>query len=274
MMIADALQSLFAEAPLRIAHPHRDVLRVTGKDSARWLQALVTADVLSMPTGAQCYALLLEKKGRIVADLYMQRTLEGYDLSIAQEVFENVEQVFERHIIMEDVELTRVELGVLIETFEAVAVSGGKYPRGRAAACFTWETSDSSALDATSPEGRGVRAVLGVPAFGVEFDTRDYPQEAGFGVPEVSMSKGCYLGQEVVCMIQMRGSVSRALHVVTFEQQAPVGDLKNGHVQAGSIRGVGQIAEHSLGFAMLKRASAEPGTRLADAEGRACTVVA
>jgi folate-binding protein YgfZ len=46
-----------------------------------------------------------------------------------------------------------------------------------------------------------------VPRFGVDFDDTTYPQEASLEKTAVSFDKGCYLGQEVVCMLEMRGHV-------------------------------------------------------------------
>ena len=48
-------------------------------------------------------------------------------------------------------------------------------------------------------------------AFGVDFDDKTYPQEASLEKRAVSFDKGCYLGQEVVCMLEMRGHVKRKL---------------------------------------------------------------
>lgn len=271
MNIAHALESLLAHGAVAIAHPHRQTLSVRGADSARWLQALITADVLAMREGAQCYALLLEKKGRIVSDLYLQKRANGYDVSIHSSVFAQVVETFDRHVIMEDVELQTTELGVLVEEF----ISGtSAYPHGSAQAAFSWVPEPRhNAVDAESALGRGLRAVLRAPAFAQEFDARDYPQEAGIESPTVSMSKGCYLGQEVVCMIQMRGSISRKLRAVLSPDGQISGDLHRDSVAAGAMRSLGQWNGTNLGFAMLKRTFGEPGVSLHDAAGHPCTVL-
>ncbi|HEY6079381.1 MAG TPA: tRNA-modifying protein YgfZ, partial [Polyangiaceae bacterium] len=51
----------------------------------------------------------------------------------------------------------------------------------------------------------------GLGSFGVDFDQRDNPHEASLDRVAVSWTKGCYLGQEVVCMQDMRGKVKRRL---------------------------------------------------------------
>lgn len=58
-----------------------------------------------------------------------------------------------------------------------------------------------------------------VPRYGVDFDEKLYPQEAGLEKRAVSFSKGCYLGQEVVHTLEIRGRANRRL--TAFEIEAP-----------------------------------------------------
>lgn len=51
------------------------------------------------------------------------------------------------------------------------------------------------------------------PQYGVDYDESDRPHEANLDQRAVSWTKGCYLGQEVVCMQQMRGKVKRRASV-------------------------------------------------------------
>ena len=77
-----------------------------------------------------------------------------------------------------------------------------------------------------------VRVRAAVPRFGVDFDETTYPQEAALETRAVSFQKGCYLGQEIVCMLEMRGHVKRklvSLAVAVSEPplpHAPVDDAK------------------------------------------------
>ena len=69
-----------------------------------------------------------------------------------------------------------------------------------------------------------LRLERGVPRFGVDFDDKMYPQEAALEKAAVSFDKGCYLGQEVVCMLEMRGHVKRKLASVVVDDDGPTGD--------------------------------------------------
>jgi folate-binding protein YgfZ len=110
-----------------------------------------------------------------------------------------------------------------------------------------------------------LRLERAVPRFGVDFDAQTYPQEAGLEKTAVSFDKGCYLGQEVVCMLQMRGHVKRKLAAVVLEgAEAP---LAGAAVTDEAGAAVGEVTSaapsptlgKTVALAMIKRAQAEPG---------------
>ena len=61
----------------------------------------------------------------------------------------------------------------------------------------------------TAYEAARVRA--GVPRQGLDIDEKTIPQEAFLERDAVSFTKGCFLGQELVCRIDTRGRVNRLL---------------------------------------------------------------
>ncbi|HLJ07642.1 MAG TPA: folate-binding protein [Acidimicrobiia bacterium] len=61
-------------------------------------------------------------------------------------------------------------------------------------------------------EAARVRA--GVPRQGLDIDERTIPQEAFLELDAVSFTKGCFLGQELVCRIDSRGHVNRLLRTL------------------------------------------------------------
>jgi folate-binding protein YgfZ len=66
-----------------------------------------------------------------------------------------------------------------------------------------------------APVGTGAfeaaRVAAGVPRQGVDTNERTIPQEAFLERDAVSFTKGCFLGQELVCRIDTRGHVNRYL---------------------------------------------------------------
>ena len=121
-----------------------------------------------------------------------------------------------------------------------------------------------------------VRIEHGLPRFGVEFDTTHYPQEAALEKLAVSFQKGCYLGQEVVYMLQERGHVKRKL--VPLDLDAGELPVAGAAVTTAAGEVVGEIRSATLGpssgkpvaIAMVKWAQAKAGTELNVAARRRC----
>ena len=60
------------------------------------------------------------------------------------------------------------------------------------------------------------RVKAGVPRQGIDMDEKTIPQEAFLERDAVSFTKGCFLGQELVCRIDSRGHVNRLLRGLTI----------------------------------------------------------
>jgi folate-binding protein YgfZ len=55
------------------------------------------------------------------------------------------------------------------------------------------------------------RIEAGIPRFGMDMDSSNFPQECGIEASAVSYNKGCYIGQEVLNRIHTLGHVNRGL---------------------------------------------------------------
>ncbi len=252
------------------------VLRVDGPDRVSWLNGLVTCDVTKLIPGRAMYGLVVEKKGKILSDLLLASTEEAILIGAPRERASAVLDVFDHHLIMESCEIARVH-----ESMQAVwgpraaeRVAGRasvEHDRsGHGGVIVVLPEGDEPAFRETfpgvvaSPEGAtAARVAAGVPAFGVDFGIDTYPQEASLEHVAVSFTKGCYMGQEVVFMLQNRGRAKRRLvrlrldapagaqAAVVSEAGDPLGDLTS----AAVVEGV------PLGLAMV-RAKAPDGARV------------
>jgi tRNA-modifying protein YgfZ len=61
------------------------------------------------------------------------------------------------------------------------------------------------------------RIAAGIPKLGVDIDEQTIPQEAFLERDSVSFTKGCFLGQELVCRIDTRGHVNRHLRLLRID---------------------------------------------------------
>jgi aminomethyltransferase len=62
-----------------------------------------------------------------------------------------------------------------------------------------------------------LRIEAGTPRFGREIDDRVLPAEAGLIERAVSLTKGCFPGQEPIARLQYRGHANRGLRVLALE---------------------------------------------------------
>ncbi len=208
-------------APAHYSLP-RDTLLVRGPDRKTWLDGLLTNKVTDVAPGTGGYGLLLTKQGKIVTDAFLVDNGTELFVGVAPGHGEAVRQLLDRYLVMEDAELEEPahEPSWYLGTHEA-----GSPPSTLASGVVTLgelrvELGVSGA-ELALPAASELLAGHGLGVFGVDFSERDNPHEASLDRIAVSWTKGCYLGQEVVCMQDMRGKVKRRL--VALDGDAAVG---------------------------------------------------
>jgi folate-binding protein YgfZ len=273
-----------------ILEPPLDAVVVTGKDRVRWLNGMVTCDVAKVPVGGAAYGLHVGKTGKIAAEMWIVvdagDILCGVPAGRAGELVE----ALDRYLIMEDCVIGpapgewafALALGprsgrLAEEAREAGLRAGvGRRAGGDAALIAGEPRLLEPFLLAVEGDGRGVRATaegwervrveLGIGAHGVDFDGSAYPQEAAVEADGVSFSKGCYLGQEAVFMMQERGHPPRRLVQLEVEggelpaagASVATGDgTEIGHVSSRVLSG-----ERVLALATVKWKHAKAGSEL------------
>ena len=121
------------------------------------------------------------------------------------------------------------------------------------------------------------------PRFGVDLTTETIPLEAGLLDRAISMTKGCYVGQEVIVRILHRGGGRVVKQLVKLEAEPGVtavpeagtvvldGEKETGKVTSAAI---GPAAGRVVALAYVHRESAEVGRRLTLASGQEVSVAA
>lgn len=277
MTVQEQIQAIENGALVR-AMPQLATIGVTGPERQDWLSGLVTADIKGLAPGEGCYALSVNKKGRIQAETYVvvadDRILIGVEQTLAADLVE----AMDKYLIMEDAEIALVSpswswwlahgpdaklvagsareaegvvgLAAMGEIATAIiALAPGAHPSPGELL-----TRPSGALLAT-PEGwERIRIERMLPRFGVDFELNCYPQEACLESLAVSFNKGCYLGQEAVFMLEKRGHVAKRLVRLVLDGDAPppgepiltpagesVGAVTSSIADAGKAWVIGQV---------------------------------
>jgi folate-binding protein YgfZ len=122
-----------------------------------------------------------------------------------------------------------------------------------------------------------IRIEEGFPVIGLDITEKNLPQEVGRNEKAISLTKGCYLGQEIVARIDSRGAVAKVLCGLRFESSevpAVGGELTREGQPAGQITSAAYSPgfKSSVALAYVRRPFHEPGVTLDSACGKATVV--
>jgi folate-binding protein YgfZ len=259
----------------------RGRLQIMGRDAGSFLHALVTADVLAVPSGGGVYAAYLTPLGRMISDMTLYRRGESWLVDLPPGLAAALLARLDALIFTEDVRVADVTDSTgLVSVFgpEAAEVIGRALAADAAvllglAVHSTVDLSDVTiartdaatvpAFDLIMPaaqmatltarlHGAGAieigdetvevfRLEAGRPAFGVDMDADTIPLEAGLLDRAISLTKGCYVGQEVIIRVLHRGGGRVAKRLMRLEAASADDAIAPGSVIVAGDREVGRI---------------------------------
>jgi tRNA-modifying protein YgfZ len=201
-------------APAAVARRPRAFVRVAGPEAEDYLQRMVSNDVEALEPGGSCDALLLTPKARVIAPVRLLRRADDDFLLLTEP---GLGEVVRDHLVRmrfaakADVELEEHTSSVVFGG-EAEGIPTTDY--GEPAV----EVLDAPLEPTLAEDELEVRRIeAGTPAWGKEIDHRVLPAEAGLVERAVSLTKGCYPGQEPIARLHYRGHANRGLRVLEIE---------------------------------------------------------
>ncbi len=273
----------------------RATLVVGGNDRISWLNGLFTCDLVKRAPDSAVYGLAVARSGKVMCDATVVVDEAGARvlLSVPGSAVDALRAHLDHYLVMEDAEVSP-EIGGFeawslhgphsteaLRAARAAGAIGGLIDRTGLGGAFALAplavaSTVRSSLEPFATVGdedgwEALRLERAIPRFGADFDERTYPQEAALEKVAVSFDKGCYLGQEVVCMLEMRGHVKRRLAALVFDEPAesalPARGARVTDDQGGDVGEVTSAYRsptlgRPIALAMLKRAAGEPGKEL------------
>ena len=282
---------------------------VVGDEAAIFLHRILASDVRVLAAGAGQPSLLLSSRGKVLFAFDLFRSAEGAWISVAAGRAEALLAAFDTYLFAEKVKLAnatarhaplalvgprapavvRSVTGIDVPAEDHAWIRGG-FQGGEAIVARTTVAGSTGCLVDAGPEraaelwtrlrdagatpaGVIARDILRVEAgqglYGEDVDDSVYPQEARLE-SAFSLSKGCFIGQEVVAKIDTYGGLNKRLVAlrISHDDPVPVGtrlfrDEDGEHRDLGVVTSWAYsfVLDAGLALAYVKRKHQKTGTR-------------
>src|SRR5215217_8557911 len=273
---------------------NKTVLKLTGKNPVGMLDAILT-NAVPKEENLGTYAALLNPKGRIQTDLRVLKSGTDILIDTEPEGAGAAREILDRYapfsrVEIEDLsedwgilglygprakdlvgalelaehETANLEFGGarLLAAGVAIPVPGFDLLGSTDALRAAKEHHARKGVKHASPEAyETARVEAGVPRFGADITSENFPAEASILDRAVSFSKGCYPGQETVARMLYRGHPNRTLHRLAIEGPlSPTNTIiVQNEKQVGRITSIAplQVSGKTLALGYLSR-NADP----------------
>ena len=233
---------------------HRATLRIGGEEAESFLQRLLTADLAALPPNIVHPCALLSPQGKVLHEFLIARDGDGLLIDVSRAFLPDLA----RRLM-----LYRLHAAVTFEprpsaTVRAVWDEPAPFRDARfeRAVGRSYEPGED---DATIGDWSRWRIAAGVAELGTDYAADDlFPHDVGLtGNAGVAVTKGCYVGQEVVSRMHHRGTGRRRVAVVRGAALPPPGTAL---LADGKPVGTMGSSEGGIGLAIVRT------DRVADAE--------
>ena len=239
----------------------RSVLRVTGADTHKLLQGVITNDLNGAQHGLGIHSGLLSPQGKILFDFFVVTAGDGFLVEVAKDKAAELVKRLGFYRLRAKVDITEEP------SFAVVAAWGGEPRLPEGAIAYADPRLPELGVRVLLPGGEAVASLgctvaaeadyhalrirLGVPEGGRDYVFGEaFPHDALFDqLNGVDFKKGCFVGQEVVARMQHRGMARK--RVVPVEGDAPL--IAGANVEAGGlpIGSIGSV-DGAFGLALLR----------------------
>mgnify|MGYP000560188871 CR=1 FL=1 len=229
----------------------RSVFEITGSDSQKFLQDLVTNDVSELE-GKIVYAALLSPQGKYLADFFLTRKGDTIYLDVATVMAAGLVQRLNMYKLRAEVSIAPSMLHVLrgVGTPPVGALPDPRHPD------LGWRQLTTDQGNATSINWDALRVAHMIPETGAELTSDSFILEMGFErLNGVDFRKGCYVGQEVTARMKHKTELRKGLAQVEISAPVEPGtDITADGKPAGTI--FTRTGTHALAYLRYDRAKA------------------
>jgi len=231
--------------------PGWNIVEVTGSHRERFLSSQVTSDLAVLADDESQLSALLDRTGRLQAFFFLRKNPESIQLLVPEAVAVHCVDRLESHIIADDVTIRIRDIGPMRIALGPAAVAmvdemaeGEYFPvEGWGGRGFVvWGNRDFPFAELSSKELETIGVLGGPPTWGRDVRPDQLINETALLDSAVSLTKGCFLGQETVAKVATNRGAVRA--PVLLELGGPVIDVDGAvgeWIRVGDRKRAGQI---------------------------------
>ncbi|MBO6513470.1 MAG: aminomethyltransferase family protein [Phycisphaerales bacterium] len=317
------------KAAVLFDEPHMGTLKITGSERHEFLNNMLTAKVDDLKPGQSLHSFWLNRQGRIDADLRIIETESTTYIRLDKHLAKPTADSLNNFIFAEDIEISvddslhwisihgplafellntnpiEHNINSTIKLNNTDVIADRFDLTGEIGLCLAVPTSQLETIykalleiEKVKPTGwlaiNTARIEAGHPLYNIDFGPDTLPAESGVMDSRVNLTKGCYLGQEVVARMHARNIRKQTIVAIrlddqriTTEHQDILQPLTGAYIYQPTEEGqnpIGAITSSTISpmlgaipicFAMVKDACSPPDTKLSvTAEGAyaPCTV--
>jgi len=278
----------------------RIVIRVSGDDRISFLHGMCSNDVRGMRAGELAPALLLTERAHVVAELFIYAEPDAFLFEIGRELWPRAHAHLERFLVADDVEFEELADWALLDIegprageviarvapeaaglqawrwvaagaltiaalprydWPAITVLGARDQLANLADALRDRAPEAPQADAASCET--LRIERGIARVGVDTGDKTLALEARLE-RAISLSKGCYLGQETLERATAHGSLKKKLYGLRMDAGPPpsigAAVMLAGHELGTITSAADSPAMGALGLGIIHHSAWTPGT--------------
>lgn len=236
----------------------RTQIEITGKDRQRFLHNYCTNDIKGLEPGSSCEAFVTNGKSRVLAHIFVFAGADSFWVDGGLTSADALIAHLGRYVITADVQLLdrTDEYGELlvsgpaapdhlarlgldcqgveqhqhvtcnrngcrldVRRVDLLGQPGLLLSTARSALVSLWrDIVEAGATPAGAEAFHACRIEAGLPLYGLDLSADHLAPEAARSGRAISLTKGCYLGQEPIARIDARGHLNRELRGVALER--------------------------------------------------------
>ncbi len=210
----------------------RGLIEVSGKEAIQFLNGLITNDVVKLENDEQMSAAFPNAQGRLIASVRVIKKdgkfLFETEQATREIVFNNLFRfTYAGDFFVEDLSNNYRYFEIPDSKFQIPNVESVSYKSRMGSDIFVARDSAENFLNELKAQNAVeisdelyeiLRIENGIPKFGVDMDDTTIVPEIGLA-DQISYTKGCYIGQEIIARIHFRGHVAKQLTGLIFDNE-------------------------------------------------------